>query len=97
MTTTRLIITTFAAALPLAIGGCASEPTPTERDFGNSVRQMIRAQTYDPSTLTSPSEEPVESTDGQMLEGSLESYRRDTGNRESVDSDIVVGVDGGQR
>ena len=71
MKTGQLLLISLSAALLL--GACASEPTMTERSFGDSVRQMITAQTYDQSTLSAPSDRTVESTDGQMLQGAPES------------------------
>lgn len=78
----------------LLLAGCATEPTPTERNFGESVRQMIRAQTYDPGTLTSPSDAVIDNTDGQMLEGVLETYRETVANPDSVGNEITINVGG---
>ena len=74
-----------------------SEPTQTERHFGESVRQMVRAQTHDPSTLSSPSTEAVESTDGQLLGGALEAYRGSVANPASGTNEVLISVEGGQR
>jgi type IV pilus biogenesis protein CpaD/CtpE len=73
-----------------------TKPTLTERNFGASVRQMIEAQTYDPSTLTTPPTEPIESADGQRLENVLETYRIDVAKPAAVSEDIGA-VIGGQR
>ncbi len=78
----------------LLLGGCASEPTMTEQNFGDSVRNMIAAQTYDPDTLTAPEEGAIESTDGDMLRGSLEAYRTTVSDQESVGNDITISVGG---
>jgi hypothetical protein len=78
------------------LGACAHEPTPVERNFGSSVRNMIEAQTYDPSTLSSPSTDTVDNGDGQRLEGVLEVYRTDVAKPESVREDVVISVDGGR-
>jgi hypothetical protein len=91
----------FATAVPLLavclLGGCANEETLTERNFGDSVRNMIRVQTYDASTLTNPPAEPVDGTDGQKLEGVLETYRgENAGGTESVGNEIQISVGGGQ-
>lgn len=52
---------------------CASY-TPTEADFGNSVRQMVRSQTV----VTGPVDtEPAETGDGERLDHVLELYRGD--------------------
>lgn len=80
----------------LWLTACATEPTMTEENFGDSVRQMIRAQTYDPSTLTSPSTEAIDSTDGQMLEGALKAYRETVADPASVGNEISIGVGNGQ-
>lgn len=88
----------FAAVLvlPLLVSGCATEPTQTERNFGDSVRQMIRAQAYDPSTLDNPSETPVEGTDGRRAESVLETYRTDVYKPATGGRDVVVSVDEGR-
>lgn len=84
--------------LPVVVllGACTTEPTLTERNFGNSVRQMIQAQTHDPSTLATPSTETVESSDGRRLENVLDAYRTDVAKPESVNEDVVISVDGGR-
>ncbi len=88
------------ALVATLLGACAAlepEPTLLESHFGDSVRQMIEAQTYDPSTLSSPSTQPVEGGDGQRIQNVLEAYRTDVAKPESVDDDIVINVGGGQR
>lgn len=80
----------FIAAAGFLAVGCSSTggQTATERDFGNSVRHMVKAQTANPS----PSTDPVESGDGQRLEHALESYRTSVGKPESVKQDVVIDV-----
>jgi PBP1b-binding outer membrane lipoprotein LpoB len=80
----------------LLLGGCAGEPTISERHFGDAVRQTIRAQTYDQSTLSEPSDSSVESTDGRMLEGALDVYRTTAGNPANVVGTLSTGTGQGQ-
>ena len=80
----------------LVLGACSHSPTMTEQSYGDSVRNMIRAQTYDPATLDDSSEPTVEATDGQKLEGALETYREAAGNTQSVSQPINISVGGGQ-
>jgi PBP1b-binding outer membrane lipoprotein LpoB len=83
--------------VPLLLCGCANEPTLTERNFGDSVRQMIQAQTYDASTLESPSTEPVEGADGRRTENVLETYRNDVYKPAAAGSnEIALGVSEGR-
>jgi len=89
------------AALGIAalVAGCANttpKPTAVESNFGNSVRNMIEAQTYDPSTLSSPSTDVIESGDGQRLEAVLDAYRTDVAKPESVGQSIDVNLAGQQ-
>jgi type IV pilus biogenesis protein CpaD/CtpE len=79
----------------LVLGGCAHEPTALERSFGSSVRNMIEAQTFDPSTLSSPSTETVEASDGRRIEAVLDVYRTDVAKPAAASEDIVISVDGG--
>ncbi|HMB72414.1 MAG TPA: hypothetical protein VKQ06_02505 [Gammaproteobacteria bacterium] len=80
----------------LMLGACAHSPTENEQSFGDSVRNMVRAQTYDPSTLSDSSGEIPESTDGQKLGGALETYRDPAGSSEAVSQPINISVGGGQ-
>jgi type IV pilus biogenesis protein CpaD/CtpE len=82
------------AGLPLTGMLAACAPTLTEQNFGVSVRQMIEAQTYDPSALTTPSTETVDSSDGRRLENVLDVYRTDVARPEAANQDIVISVDG---
>ena len=75
------------------LGGCATEPTMTEEAFGDSVRHMVRAQTLNQSTLTNPSDEVIDSTDGQKLEVVLEAYRTVAADPASVGDGVTISVD----
>jgi hypothetical protein len=89
---TRKLYSAVLVTLPLGLGACVAEPTLTETNFGNSVRQMIEAQTYDPSTLRTPSTDPVDSADGKRLENVLEAYRTDVAKPAAVSEDVVINV-----
>ena len=89
---TLMVLAGISASALLA--ACTTEPTATEANFGVSVRQMIEAQTYDPSTLTAPSTETIDSGDGRRLEAVLEAYRTDVAKPAVVSEDLAVGVDG---
>jgi len=84
-----------AALLALCVfGGCATDPTVSEQNFGDSVRNMVRAQTYDASTLSNVPEGVVENSDGEKLGGALEAYRATAGSSESVGQEISISVGG---
>jgi type IV pilus biogenesis protein CpaD/CtpE len=89
---TFVALATLATAASLA--ACAHKPTELERNFGSSVRNMIEAQTFDPSTLSSPSTETIDETDGRRLEAVLEVYRTDVAKPAAASEDIVISVDG---
>ncbi|HEY5756646.1 MAG TPA: hypothetical protein VIU34_12535 [Steroidobacter sp.] len=60
----------------VAIAGCADTPL-ADADYGNSVKQMVQAQTLDPVTANNPAERAPEITDGARLEAALDIYRKD--------------------
>jgi hypothetical protein len=91
MKTHHMLVGLATAAL---LAACSNQPTETERNFGASVRNMIEAQTYDSSTLTSPSTETVDSGDGRRLEAVLDVYRTDVAKPDAATDDIVINVDG---
>jgi hypothetical protein len=70
------IHTTALALVTLLLGGCADTPL-ADADYGNSVRQMVRAQTFDPAAASNPAALAPEITDGARLEKALEVYRKD--------------------
>lgn len=82
------------------LGGCAewdSRPYRVEQDFGNSVREMARAQTYDQSKALHPDPEPVKVYDGKKGETVLEkTYRQDIGSPEKTEQNIIFNIGGGQ-
>ena len=85
---------TTLVGLPVVATLAACAPTLTEQNFGVSVRQMVEAQTNDPSTLTTPSTETIEDGDGRRLEAVLDTYRTDVAKPDAISEDIVVSVDG---
>jgi type IV pilus biogenesis protein CpaD/CtpE len=88
-------IVALAGLLSTALLAACARPTALERSFGSSVRNMIEAQTFDPSTLSSPSTETVDASDGRRIEAVLDVYRTDVAKPAAASEDIVISVDGG--
>lgn len=59
----------------LAVSGCAT----SDDDYGQSVRQMVQAQTFDPAAASNPPEFAPEITDGARVQNALDVYRKDVG------------------
>ncbi len=57
----------------LLISGCAT----SDDDYGQSVKQMVQAQTFDPAAASNPPELAPEVTDGARLQNALDVYRKD--------------------
>jgi hypothetical protein len=94
-TSIRILIKPAALLALCVFGGCATDPTLTEQNFGNSVRNMVRVQTYDPSTLDGNASDAIEPTDGQKTERTVEAYREaTTGSTQSVGQEISINVGG---
>jgi hypothetical protein len=79
-----------AAAALVSLVACAT--SQTERDYGQSVRQMINAQVYNPATLTKPSDKPVEGADPDMVNAAVEALREHVSQPKDVGQDIVLQV-----
>ena len=74
------------------IAGCADTPV-ADADYGNSVRHMVQAQTYDPAAASNPPELAPEVTDGARLENAIDIYRKDVSKgREEVKQSVVFEV-----
>jgi hypothetical protein len=86
MTTQNNSVFVIGAIILLAIllTGCASSATRVEKDYGNSVHAMQRAQVMDPMTIISPDTTPVETTDGQRMENALNASRTTVANPSST-------------
>jgi hypothetical protein len=66
-------MTSLALLVAVGLGGCSTR-SELERDFGNSVRHMVRSQQVE----TAPADtDPVRRGDGERLNGVLEAYRTD--------------------
>jgi len=89
-----LIGTLLLAAMQ---AGCVStEPERVEADFGNSVNQMIQAQTHNPEAAARTESIPVKEMDGEMAASTLDALRKDTGrDKETINNVINVEIGGG--
>ncbi len=86
--------TSLAFCIAVAFAGCNTTPTATEADFGNSVASVIKAQTADPATLSSPSTEPVTGVDPDYATGVIEAMRESVAKPEAVKQPIEIRVGG---
>ena len=84
-------ITILLGAIALSTVACTS--SAVEESYGDAVRSNVHAQVYDPATITNPSSDPVEGTDGQRMEAVMESHRSQQGSADSVARPIVIDVD----
>jgi type IV pilus biogenesis protein CpaD/CtpE len=76
----------------IAVSTVACTTSAVEESYGDAVRSNIHAQVYDPATITNPSSDPVEGTDGQRMEAVMESHRSQQGSADSVAQPIVIDV-----
>ena len=83
-------ITILLGAIALSTVACTS--SAVEESYGDAVRSNVHAQVYDPATLTNPSSDAVEGTDGQRMEAVMESHRSQQGSADSVAEPIVINV-----
>lgn len=88
---------TLGIILAWLLGACATqfgtEPGAVEKDFGNSVRNMINSQKYTPPQPVAPPG-AVPGMDGPLAEGILREYRRDISKPQEVKKEIVINVGG---
>ena len=90
----RALIKMSLPLLVMLATGCSSvtEPVRVEQDFGNSVRQMIAAQTLNPMTVANPDPEPVMGLDGPKAMGVLQVYREDIAKPAEIQNVINISV-----
>ncbi len=81
----------------LAAGGCTvTEPVALEADFGESVRQMVRAQTLYPAAADDPDPNPVRGLVGEKGDAVLDAYRKDVSRPTEVNNVINIAVGNGK-
>lgn len=56
--------------------GCAETPH-SDAHYGEAVREMIQAQTYDPAAASNPPALAPEAGDGERIRNAIETYRKD--------------------
>ena len=77
--------------MAMSTTACTS-PSAVENSFGEAVNSNVKAQVYDPATITAPSTEAVEGTDGQRMENVMEGLRGRQGSADSIAEPIVINV-----
>jgi len=70
---------------------CAVYPV-TEADYGDSVRHMVTSQTANPGSVDTS---PVETGDGERINGVLEAYRTDVTRTEGAPPPVAIQFGGG--
>ncbi len=93
MSTTSTYMAILIGTMALSTAACVG-PSAVESNYGDAVRSNLEAQVYDPTTLTNPSSDLVEGTDGQRMEGVMESHRGQQGNANNVARPLVIDVGG---
>jgi hypothetical protein len=84
-------IVSLSAALLLT--ACTwSDPVRVEQDFGKSVRNMVKAQTYNPEASRNPPVGPPKGLDGTRGNRALETYRGDVAQPEVIDQPIRINI-----
>lgn len=87
---TRICSLLMVTALSAGLSACASEPTATESDFGNSVRSMVIGQTVNPNATEENRGKHADQGDGQRGEAVMEAYREDVTSSEEASRDLVI-------
>ena len=85
-----LLPSAFLAACAVLTAGCAE--TRTEREFGDSVRQVMTKQIHDPGAAALPKSDAVAGGDPTRLEAVLESHRGDVADTTSVTKPVDMKI-----
>lgn len=85
-----LLPSVLLAAFAVFATGCAE--TRTEREFGDSVREVMSKQIHDPGAAALPKSEAVTGADTTKLEAVLESHRSDVADPAGVSKPVDVKV-----
>ena len=89
--TTKIIVAMAAVGV---LAGCSS--TVLKDDYGSSVDSLIKAQTANPATLTSPSDAPVTGVDPDYARKAVDEMRKSVGKPGEVKEPIEMILMGSQ-
>ncbi len=87
------IFIVFASSIFLS--GCAdwrSKPVVVDNNWGNSVSNMVEAQTLNPNAAYA--DKPVVGLDGQKSEGNIKAYRSGSSDLRKGKKTVTFDVDG---
>ena len=90
-----LVSSALLAACVVLTTGCAE--TRTEREFGDSVREVMTKQIHDPGAAALPKSDAVTGGDPTRLEAVLEGHRGDVADTNSVAKPVDMKIQGGSR
>ena len=79
----------------MGLAACAG-PSAVEEDHGNSVRNMVSAQTANPNAAADNKDQKADRGDGQRSEGIMKAYRETATEPDSVDRNLIIDIGGGQ-
>jgi type IV pilus biogenesis protein CpaD/CtpE len=89
-------IGTGLIAACMGLTACAGSSAVKE-DYGNSVRNMISAQTTNPNAATENRNRTADRGDGQRSEVIMEAYREISTEPDTVDRSLIIDIGGGGR
>ena len=78
----------------LGLTACAG-PSALDEDHGNSVRNMVSAQTANPNAATENKGRTADQGDGQRGEVIMEAYREPSVEPENVSRGLIIDIGGG--
>ena len=79
----------------MGLTACAG-PSAVEEDHGNSVRNMVSAQTANPNAAAENKDRTADRGDGQRSESIIEAYREVATEPDNVDRSLIIDIGGGQ-
>lgn len=81
------------SAMAATLTSCSMDPVYVEKDFGNSVRQMVEGQISDPEAAINPSPSASDLLDGVSAEESVAGYRKDAKRADNTQREIRLSID----
>ena len=87
----RLSIPTTAICIATLLAACdTTNERKVDADYGNSVRALVQAQTYDPQAAARPAALAPEQGDGQRLKNAVDEYHKDVPHQDQKVSRPIV-------
>ena len=93
----NMILTCSLILFAVIVGGCDSQPTIPDAEFGEAVNNVMQSQINDYEAAIHPDPNAAEGSDPYRLDAALNAHRQDVSAPAEVQQPLTISLGGTQR